>query len=63
MHTYFLWYGRLSAFVNLFKAIIGFVMFVYPSVRSSAWNNSAHIYRLFQFSINIFRKSFENIQL
>jgi len=62
MYMHLLWYGRLNASTNLFKAIIVFVIFAYPSVRSSAWNNSGHIYRLFKFSISIFRISVENIE-
>jgi len=30
MHMYFFWYGRLKALVNLCKAIIGLVTFMYP---------------------------------
>jgi len=34
-------YSGLGAFAKLRKAIISFVMSVCPSVRPSAWNNSA----------------------
>jgi hypothetical protein len=37
----------VSAFVKLRKATIGFVMSVCPSVRPSAWNNSAPTQRIF----------------
>jgi len=43
IRKYLLWYGRLNPFINLCQAIIGYVIFVYHSVRSSTWNNSAQL--------------------
>jgi len=51
--------GILSAFVNLRKATIGFVMFECPSVRLSALSNSAPTGQNFlKFNTELF---FENL--
>jgi hypothetical protein len=39
----FTFIGLYGAFAKLRRATISFVMSVCPSVRLSAWNNSAHI--------------------
>jgi hypothetical protein len=60
-----------SAFANFRKANIGVFLFVCPSVRSSAWNNSAPNEQIFikistwEFFKNLFRKFnfFENLTI
>jgi hypothetical protein len=47
--------GLLGAFAKLRKAAVSFVMSVCPSVRMSAWINSAPTGRMFvKFDLNIF---------